>query len=308
MVVCQDLEITQKFDASVLTIGSFDGLHMGHVSVIEQVLSISRDKSIPSIVISFNPHPKTVLKPKFETNNQIISPENKIKLLKSLDIDYLWLIPFDATFSRISAETFLSNYLVNYFNPVDIIIGYDHNFGKNQSGNAQFLLDKQREFGFLLHIVSPISINNQPISSTLIRNLLHKGDMKRANTMLGREYELTGTVVKGSQRGSSINFPTANILIDADKQLIPGIGVYCVDAYFDGKTIPGMCNIGKRPTYYEDGDLTIEVHLISDSSFELYGKKLTLYFKQFIRDEMKYSSDDELVTQLHIDRNICLSL
>ena len=308
MVVCKAIEEVKKFSNSVLTIGSFDGLHKGHESVIHQVLTLADEKSVPSVVISFDPHPKTILNPVFHTSQQLISTENKLEILQREGIDYVWLIPFDHTFAQIDAGTFLRKYLIEYFNPLDIIIGYDHHFGKNQEGDSQFLLSCQEEFGYGLHVIEPISINDSTISSTGIRYLLKKGNIEEANAMLGREYVLNGIVVKGAQLGNKLDFPTANIKIDTDTQLIPKMGVYCVDVEIDGERHKGMCNIGNRPTFYENAGLTIEVHIFGDNSLQLYEKSISLHFKQFIREENKYTSADELISQLNLDRQVCLSM
>jgi riboflavin kinase/FMN adenylyltransferase len=308
MVICKNLEEVKQFSNSVVTIGSFDGLHKGHKSVIRQVLSFANKKSVPSVVISFDPHPKTVLNPAFHEKQQLISTEKKLEILQQEGIDYVWLIPFDFSFAQITAGTFLKEYLIKYFNPLDIIIGYDHHFGKNKEGNSQFLLSCQKEYGYDLHVIEPISVNESTISSTGIRHLLKEGKIEDANAMLGKEYELKGVVVKGAQLGKKLDFPTANINIDSETQLVPKIGVYCVDAEVDGQRYQGMCNIGKRPTFYDNGGLTIEVHIFGENTYQLYNKSIILHFKQFIREEKKYTSADELISQLNLDRQVCLSL
>ncbi len=308
MVVCQTLEEVKQFNSSVVTIGSFDGLHMGHKSVIHQVLTLADEKSVPSVVISFDPHPKTVINSDFLSNQQLITTENKLRILDQEGIDYVWLIPFDLSFSQITAHTFLREYLMKNFNPLDIIIGYDHHFGMNQKGDSKFLLSQQEVYGYGLHVVEPITVNNKNISSTEIRRLLKLGDIEKANSMLGREYELSGIVVKGARLGNKLNFPTANIKVDTETRLMPKMGVYCVDTEVDGKKYPGMCNIGKRPTFYEEGSLMVEVHIFGSNAYQLYDKSITLHFKQFIRKEKKYASADELISQLNLDKEVCLSI
>jgi len=308
MVVYETIEDVKNINASIVTIGSFDGVHRGHETVIDKVLTLAYEKAVPSVIISFDPHPQAILNPSFRANQQLITTEKKIEIFQNKGIDYLWLIPFNRTFSRISADIFLREYLIEYFKPLDIIIGYDHHFGANQEGNSQFLLSFQEVFRYNLFVVEPISLNNSKISSTSIRDLLKYGKVEEANAMLGREYEMQGIVIKGAQLGQKIGFPTANIKINTNTSPILKKGVYCVDVEIDGEKHQGMCNIGMRPTFHDNGDLTIEAHIFGERNFELYNKPISLYFKQFIREEKKYTNADELILQLNLDRQICLSI
>ena len=198
--------------------------------------------------------------------------------------------------------------LLKYFNPEDIIVGYDHHFGFERQGDSEFLKEQKASYGYELHVKDPIKINNVPVSSTRIRNYLSQNNIKNANECLGWEYEITGIVMRGSGIGREIKFPTANIMPEIENQLIPAQGVYCVEVFVDGYSYIGMCNIGIRPTFHINGDKTIEVHIITDRELFLYDKRIKIKFKQFIRKEQKYDSAEDLTSQLQLDRQECLSI
>lgn len=307
MEICNSIADVKKIDASVLTIGSFDGIHRGHFKILDKLNQFSTQKSLPSVMVSFNPHPKYILNKKFATRKRLLTcPDRKMKLIEKMGVDYLWLIPFDLKFADISAETFLNDYLINNFHPADIVIGYDHHFGHNRRGDADFLMESQDRYNFKLHIIDPVSLDGTAVSSTLIRTMLSNCQISLVNQFLGWDYELTGTIIPGDGRGKQLDFPTANLLPDTSEQTLPGKGVYCVNVNHDGNTFTGMCNIGTRPTFYEDGEETIEIHIFTDQSINLYNQKVTLIFKNFIRKENKYNNSAELTRQLELDKQLCL--
>ena len=192
-------------------------------------------------------------------------------------------------------------------NQEDIVIEYDHHFGNKREGNAEFLKKQSEKYNFNLHVIKPLTIDNISVSSTQIREHIQNCDIKAANNYLGWEYEISGVVVKGEGIGKGLEFPTANIQPEIKNQLIPGQGTYCVDAVVGNKTYPGMCNIGNRPTFYEGGENVIEVHLITEDALSLLDENIKVTFKNFIRREKKYGNKTELVRQLELDRQICLS-
>ena len=309
MDICKNLNSIKHFKKSVLTIGSFDGMHCGHLEVIRDLKTIAEKKNHPSIVITFDPHPKLILQ---EDNHEhwydLTSVDKKIELLEQYGVNYVWLIPFNIKFSKISAEDFLKQYIIKYFNPEDIIVGYDHHFGFKRQGDSFFLNEHKFDYNYVLHIKDPIKIDNTTVSSTQIRNYLNNNKIISANKYLGWEYEFIGIVMKGSGIGKKISFPTANITPKYKNQLIPAQGVYCVDVVVDSDSYTGMCNIGTRPTFHINGDETIEVHLITDEALYLYGKEINIKFKQFIRKEKKYDNAEHLAIQLQLDRHLCLSI
>jgi len=308
MVICKDLEHIQHFDKSALTIGSLDGMHRGHLEIISDLQSVSNLNNIPSVVITFDPHPKTVLSIYNKSMESLLSTYNKMELLKKYSVNYVWMIPFDKEFSQISAIKFMKKYISKYFNPLDIIIGYDHHFGFNREGGREFLLKNEKIYGYNLHIKKPILYHDIPISSSRIRSYLKSGDIDNANACLGWEYKISGTIVAGSGRGTQLKFPTANILPDVPNQLLPEHGVYCVDAIIEDCYFTGMCNIGQRPTFYENGEEIIEVHLFTNDSLNLYGKDIIITFKKYLRKEKKYNSSSELIKQLKLDRQACFAI
>ena len=308
MVICKNLNTIPHLDKSVLTIGSFDGMHRGHMEIIKNVKLKADRKNIPSVVITFDPHPKSILPSNVQNNWSILTnTDKKLELLEQSGIDYVLLVPFDLEFAKITAKDFMDSFIIEYFNPEDIVIGYDHHFGNKREGNAEFLKKQSEKYNFNVHVIEPLTIDDISVSSTQIREHIQNCDIKTANNYLGWEYEISGVVVKGEGIGKGLEFPTANIQPEIQNQLIPGQGAYCVDAVVGNKTYPGMCNIGNRPTFYDGGENVIEVHLITEDALSLLDEKIKVTFKIFIRKEKKYDNKTELVRQLELDRQICLS-
>ena len=308
MVICKNLNTIPHLDKSVLTIGSFDGMHRGHMEIIKNVKLKADRKNIPSVVITFDPHPKSILQSNVQKNWSILTnTDKKLELLEQSGIDYVLLVPFDLEFAKITAKDFMDSFIIEYFNPEDIVIGYDHHFGNKREGNAKFLKKHSEKYNFNMHVIEPLTIDDISVSSTQIREHIQNCDIKAANNYLGWEYEISGVVVKGEGIGKGLEFPTANIQPEIQNQLIPGQGAYCVDAVVGNKTYPGMCNIGNRPTFYDGGENVIEVHLITEDALSLLDEKIKVTFKIFIRKEKKYGNKTELVRQLELDRQICLS-
>ena len=308
MVICKNLNTIPHLDKSVLTIGSFDGMHRGHMEIIKDVKLKADSKYIPSVVITFDPHPKSILQSNVQKNWSILTnTDKKLELLEQSGIDYVLLVPFDLEFAKITAKIFMDSFIIEYFNPEDIVIGYDHHFGNKREGNAKFLKKQSEKYNFNMHVIEPLTIDDISVSSTQIREHIQNCDIKAANNYLGWEYEISGVVVKGEGIGKGLEFPTANIQPEIQNQLIPGQGAYCVDAVVGNKTYPGMCNIGNRPTFYDGGENVIEVHLITEDALSLLDEKIKVTFKIFIRKEKKYGNKAELVRQLELDRQICLS-
>ena len=294
----------KKFNNSVLTIGSFDGMHIGHNKILSDLKKISQKHKIPSIVITFDPHPSMVLKSDASCKT-LQGVNDKLSSINRCGIDFVWVIPFDRQFSKVTAKEFLYNYIIKYFNPSKIIIGYDHHFGFNREGDERFLKLHQDEFDYNLEIKKPILYKNKPISSSRIKSFLDNGDIQSANVCLGRKFELLGRVVKGEGLGVKLNFPTANIVSLNDDQFIPSNGVYCIEAIINNDHYDGMCNIGTRPTFYKNGPRVIEAHLFTNDLLSIYDQIIMLKFKKFLRNEQKYNNQNELLYQLEKDRQKC---
>lgn len=286
---------------SVVTIGTFDGLHLAHRSIIKSIVEKSKDRNVPSVLITFYPHPRKFVSQSNQDSIRLISsPNEKITELDKLGVDILVIHTFDRTFSELSAEDFIKNYLVEHIHPSLIVIGYDHKFGKDRKGNIDLLRALSEEYGYEVEEIPEIQIDAMDVNSTQIRKYLKDGHIREANELLGREYGINGTVIKGAQRGRLIGFPTANIKVDNKDKLLPRDGVYKVDVEVDGIRHRGALNIGYRPSLDATLTHTIEVYIL-DFDQNIYGKEITIYFLDFIRPEMKFNSAEELQLQIAED-------
>lgn len=287
---------------SVITIGTFDGVHIGHRKILEKITPSAKDLNCESIVLTFFPHPRMVL----QENSSIKllnTMEEKGKLLQKIGIDNLIIHPFDKEFSQLSAEEFVKKVLVEQLQIQKIIIGYDHRFGRNRTADINDLIVFGEKYDFEVEQISAQEIDDIAISSTKIRTALAEGTISLANEYLGYNYFFSGTVIKGNQLGRTIGFPTANIQIKEDYKLIPKIGVYIVKSYLQEELIYGMMNIGNRPTV-NGTNQTIEVHFLNFNE-DLYGQEITIELLEFIREEQKFDSLDALKNQIQKDKEYC---
>jgi riboflavin kinase / FMN adenylyltransferase len=286
-----------------VTIGTFDGVHLGHQKILEQITKSAHDLSCESLVLTFFPHPRMVLQEDTEMK-QLNTLNEKIELLDNLGVDNLVVHPFNKEFSRLTAEEFVKEVLVDVFRVKKIIIGYDHRFGRNRTANIDDLITFGETYGFLVEQISAEEINEVSISSTKIRNALLEGNVELAASYLGYHYSLTGIVSKGKQLGRTIGYPTANIKINESYKLIPSNGVYIAKSSINGETVFGMMNIGIRPTV--DGTTqTIEINFF-DFNKDLYDKEITVSLLKRMRSEQKFESIDALKNQLAIDKTTAL--
>lgn len=291
---------------AVVTSGTFDGVHLGHQKILHRIREIARSIQGETVLITFWPHPRLVLYPD-EHNLRLLSTfEEKTKMLRQFGIDHLITIPFTQEFSQMSSQEFIQKVLIDAIQTKKLVIGYDHRFGKNREGSFEYLKDNSSTFGFELEEISRQDVEEIAVSSTKIRKALESGDVKTAESCLGRPYELNGLVIKGQQIGRSIGFPTANIHIPNDYKLIPKDGVYAVEAFVDGTLYKAMLNIGNRPTV--DGTKkTVEANLF-DFQGDLYDKQITVYFHEFLREERKFESLEALKNQLIQDQKSARAL
>lgn len=286
----------------MVTIGTFDGVHLGHKKVIAKIISNAEELNCESTVLTFFPHPRVVLQ-NGESLKLLNTIEEKKLLLDKLGLTNLIIHPFDNEFAQLSAEDFAKKILIDQLHVHKIIIGYDHRFGKNRSADIKDLLLFGQKYGFEVEQISAQEIDEIAISSTKIRTSLEEGAITLANGYLGYNYFFSGTVVKGNQLGRTLGFPTANIQIAEDYKLIPKKGVYIVKSKINGKDCIGMMNIGTRPTV--DGkNQSIEVHFL-DQNIDLYNKKITIELLAFIREEQKFESVEALKNQLEKDKQFC---
>lgn len=291
-----DFQSTKK---TILTLGTFDGVHIGHKKILERITENTENGKYESLVLTFFPHPRMVLQEKSEIR-LLNTIGEKIKLLEATGIENLIVHPFNESFSRLTAEEFVRTILVEKFQIQKIIIGHDHRFGRNRTANIDDLIAFGIEYGFEVEQISAEEIQDVSVSSTKIRKALNEGNMALANEYLGYNYFLNGTIVKGKQLGRTIGFPTANINIEEDYKLIPKIGVYVVKATINNESLFGMMNIGFNPTVNGEKQ-TIEVHLFNFDK-DIYDQSIEVSLLHYIRDEQKFSSVDALKAQLHQDK------
>ena len=291
-----DFQSTKK---TILTLGTFDGVHIGHKKILKRITENTENGKYESLVLTFFPHPRMVLQEKSEIR-LLNTIGEKIKLLEATGIENLIVHPFNESFSRLTAEEFVRTILVEKFQIQKIIIGHDHRFGRNRTANIDDLIAFGIEYGFEVEQISAEEIQDVSVSSTKIRKALNEGNMALANEYLGYNYFLNGTIVKGKQLGRTIGFPTANINIEEDYKLIPKIGVYVVKATINEETLFGMMNIGFNPTVNGEKQ-TIEVHLFNFDK-DIYDQNIEVSLLYYIRDEQKFSSVDALKAQLHQDK------
>lgn len=291
-----DFHSTKK---TILTLGTFDGVHIGHKKILERITQNTENGKYESLVLTFFPHPRMVLQEKSEIK-LLNTIAEKTKLLEATGIENLVIHPFNESFSRLTAEEFVHSILVDQFQIQKIIIGHDHRFGRNRTANIDDLIAFGAEYGFEVEQISAQEIQDVSVSSTKIRKALQEGNMALANDYLGYNYFLTGEVVKGRQLGRTIGFPTANIQIEEDYKLIPKTGVYAVKAIVEQKEVFGMMNIGFNPTVSGEKQ-TIEVHLF-DFNEDIYGKKIEVSLLKYLREEQKFGSVDLLKAQLNQDK------
>ncbi len=291
-------KIPAKYTCSVVTIGNFDGIHLAHQGLLRKVVEEARKRQCSGIVLTFEPHPQKVLQPERTPFYLLTTLEEKLKLIEGLGIDAVILIDFTPDFSKTTAEYFVREILWDTLHLEKLIIGHDTAFGNRKAGNEVFLRSMGKQLGFDVDAIEGVEVEGILVSSTSVRHALLEGDVRRAMKLLGRPYNLSGTVVKGFKRGSEIGIPTANI--ESEKDLVPALGVYAVIAEIEGKRHPGVLNIGYSPTF-GDNKLTVEVHLLDFPREELYGKAIDVLFIDRIRDEMKFESPKELVKQIERD-------
>jgi riboflavin kinase/FMN adenylyltransferase len=288
--------IQHKFKNPAITIGNFDGVHMGHQALFRRVKQWAGELNGESIVVTFDPHPMEVLFPK-KAPSFITSHRQKLELIASCGIDATIVIPFNHEFAQISAREFVEVILVEKIGTRAIVVGNDYRFGHSRVGDIPFLRQLGEQYGFKVEIVTAIRMDDIPVSSTSIRQMIANGNIREANMLLGRPFEVSGTVIEGRKRGVGLGFPTANIRMPAVAS--PRTGVYVVEAEVDGKRYGGAANLGYNPTF-GDVELSLETHLF-DFNQDIYGKPITIRFIDRLRDEKRFSGPEELRSQIEKD-------
>ena len=285
---------------TIITIGTFDGIHLGHQEIIKKLFERSRYHKGRSFLITFHPHPRKVVS---KSNNiKILStPDEKISILEKMGLENLFIINFTPEFSQQSPASFINDFLIRKIGLREIVVGHDHKFGKGREGTFETLESLSKSLKFEMSMVDEFKVNNEPVNSTKIRNALSQGEIRKANSFLGRDYIFTGKVIEGDKRGRELGYPTANILLDDADKLLPGLGIYAACVIIDNEKFPGLLSIGKRPTFYDNGEIIPEVY-IYDFDRNIYNKKIAVAFIDKIRDEEKFSSPEDLINQMNKDK------
>jgi riboflavin kinase/FMN adenylyltransferase len=299
MIIYHDLaEITQPLRRPVITIGNFDGVHLGHQTLFRKVQERAQAVAGQGVVLTFNPHPIRLMRPE-KRLPLLTTTAQKVRLLAALAVEVLIVHPFTRAFGALPARKFVEEYLVRRLGVAEVVIGHDYRFGRQREGNIALLQQLGAEFGFPVHVVDAIEIQGVVVSSTLIRNLLQQGQVHRAQTFLGRPYEVTGKVVPGYGRGSRLlGFPTANLSVD-NGLLLPGKGIYAVRVELQGQVYEGVANIGTCPTFAND-EISLEVYIL-DFDADIYGEHLAVRFEERLRDELRFPDIPALVSQIKKD-------
>lgn len=296
MEIIADLSVPLRFNQPVITVGTFDGVHIGHQSILEMMKKIAAESGGETVVVTFHPHPRLVL------GNHVYllsTREEKREALKAAGISHLVEIPFTKEFAKLSAIDFVK-WIAERFKPAAIVIGYDHGFGQNRSGSIEHLYRFGKELGFRVIEVPELELGNHHVSSSVVRWLLQEGDAVMASALLGRPYSVSGKVVRGNQIGKLIGYPTANLFIEEPNKLIPAMGVYASRVTYKGEIFKGMTNIGMRPTINAH-KLTIETNIF-DFDSDIYYESITVELIKRIRNEKKFGNLEILKNQLSIDR------
>ena len=304
MKIIRSITAFNSSEKTIVTIGTFDGIHIGHQKILKDLIKTAKKEGKKSVLLTFFPHPRMVL----QKENKILllnTIKEKSSLLEKMGLDYLIIHPFSREFSRLTALDFVRDVLVNKLNTSRLIIGYDHHFGKNREGNIHQLKEYSLLYDFKVEEIPAQDIDDVSVSSTKIRTALKDGNLKTANNYLGYHYMLNGTVVSGKKLGGTIGFPTANLEIKEPYKLIPKTGVYIIKTHINTVLYTGIMNIGFNPTVLGKHQ-TIEAHLF-DFNEDLYGKEIMIEFIYFLREEHKFKSIEELVVQLNIDKENAIS-
>lgn len=285
--------------APVITIGSFDGVHLGHRAILDDLNRAAHALGGKSVVVTFEPHPRSVLQP--QQPMKLLTPlDDKLALLKDAGVSRVAVTPFTPAFAQLSAEDYVRDYLVAQFHPAAIVVGYDHRFGHDRRGDMSLLKSMAGELGFSVHEIPARIIDDAAVSSTKIRTALREGDVQRAADMLGRNYSMRGRVVHGDKLGRQLGYPTANIAPTYPQQLVPAIGIYAAMVSVGEKDFPAMASIGTRPTVSDAGKISMEAHLF-DFDEDIYEQDVRIAFVARLRDELKFDSMEALKEALHGD-------
>jgi riboflavin kinase/FMN adenylyltransferase len=304
------IQFTENFRIewpAIVTIGTFDGVHLGHQKILKRLFELKQETGLKTVVLTFEPHPRKVLFPDQKNLRLITTINEKLELFEKYGVDVAVVYPFTSEFSKLESELYVRQILIKQLNVKYLVIGYDHRFGKNRQGDIHTLKEFAAAEDFLIEEISAKDIDNIAVSSSKIRKALEEGDLDLATNYLGHRFFLSGLVIKGKQLGKTIGFPTANIKPEAEEKIIPRTGVYFVSVELNGLKFYGMTNIGYNPTTDLDRQIKIEVNIF-DFDQDIYGVTLKIIFLKRLRDEQKFENLEMLTQQLYLDRNNCFEL
>lgn len=307
MKIYRDINEIEFSKNTVVTTGTFDGIHLGHQLILKRLTEISKNENLRHVVITFEPHPQIVIRRNDNPVKLLTTINERIKLFESFGIEHLMILPFTVEFSRMNPETFVNDYLCEKIGVSKVLIGYDHMFGKNREGNKNLLTEMGQKLGFEVESVSALENESVVVSSTKIRHALESGDLDTANKYLGYRYFVEGNVVYGDRRGHTIGYPTANVEPESIYKQLPANGVYFVKSIINGEKVFGMANIGLRPTFTNNTEPVLEVFYL-DFNKNIYNNHLNVSFLKFIRKEQKFASLEEFLKQLKKDEIFCRNL
>lgn len=306
MQVYRDFSELKRNDLTVISIGTFDGVHCAHRQILDKVLELSKSNNARSFIVTFHPHPQEVLKNKTPEIKLLTTTEEKLNLLEEIGIENVLVINFTEEFSKTHARDFYKNIIYSRIGVHDLVVGYDHMFGRNREGDFNTLTELGSGFKFRVHRVEEIDVDGVKVSSTNIRHALAEGNVEKANRLLGHKYGFEGLVVVGDKNGRTLGFPTANVEPTASNKLIPGDGVYCVKVTIGKDVFYGMMNIGFRPTLTKGIKKVMEIYIF-DFNKDIYGEKIYINFLKRLRSEIKFASKEELTEQLNKDKEQSLN-
>ncbi len=291
-------------EGSIVTIGTFDGVHLGHQQILKQLIDTSQQSKLKSVLLTFFPHPRMVLQPDIPMR-LIQTIEEREKALRKTGLDYLVIHPFSEKFSRLSADDYVKQILVEKLNVRKVVVGYDHRFGRNRTASLEDMYNYADIYDFEVIEIDAKKIKSTAVSSTKIRKAIDEGDIALANSYLGDPFTLEGVVVHGDKRGRELSYPTANIELQNKHKIIPKQGVYLIQSELDNRVVYGMMNIGTKPTF-DTTNPSIEVHFF-DWNGDLYDQTLQVKLLKWVREEQKFDSVEELQAQIHADEGYCRS-
>lgn len=306
MIIHDGIQNLKGIKNAVVTIGTFDGVHLGHQEILSRIIELAKRNNGETALVTFWPHPRFVLKPEDDSLKLLSTFEEKAAILDSIGIDHLIKIAFTKSFSQWSSEKFIQEVIISALHTKKLVIGYDHHFGKDREGSFEHLKEHSSRYGFTVEEISRQDIDDVGISSTKIRDALAEGAVERAAEFLGRPYEIMGTVIQGDKIGRTLGFPTANILVEAPYKLIPKDGTYAVKVLIADKTYNAMLNIGVRPTV-NGKERRMEAHLF-DFDQKIYDHKITVLFMKRLREEHKFESKEALIQQLIKDKQAAIKI